>query len=406
MDNIQNLCTNPLIILIGTYMSIKYYLFQIDYFNIQFGLYVTFIISLLYGSVRFNSLQQKKLMDGLIFILHVLFVLICFSIKSEIISGTLNTIFYFGFVKTIIISVVIGSFILSELDNNNHNRIIPEKMCCFCKQNIKKIMVTFVKNIDIDPIIYWSKTFFVKLYTEFKNINSVLSKNTRSEIIIDRICLKISLIKMYLYSVIVPYAISSFFGMNNDYKNIINNIDKIDYPGNLDMSFLEQEVFDSEHLDDLDDLDTPDTLNVPISTNNTDNLNSVKTNQQFNTPVAKSNTKSNRRKKTGKKIRLANQTTSSNSSNNQSPESTGTNNNVVDNKTLLRNKLREKRLARTGSLPTVPQNVDMSMINSLMQNMINNGSLKKLATEFAKNPENVADINNPKLRKLAKSMTK
>ena len=124
MDNIQNLCTNPLIILIGTYMSIKYYLFQIDYFNIQFGLYVTFIISLLYGSVRFNSLQQKKLMDGLIFILHVLFVLICFSIKSEIISGTLNTIFYFGFVKTIIISVVIGSFILSELDNNNHLSLI------------------------------------------------------------------------------------------------------------------------------------------------------------------------------------------------------------------------------------------------------------------------------------------
>jgi len=223
-------------------------------------------------SVALIDFLKKETKDFTLFLCHTSFVSLCISIISEVFSTTYGTIFYLGFVNSIIMLYIFLVSLSGGLFNNIYNKIkifmckywLGEKIFglvdyiyarhitdIITQNNISSI----TKIICIDYI--WPVLKF--LFQMFKGINSLLGNNTKSKKFTKKVSKKYSGGKEYFANKYINYTFQNMMdSMPNTSIGYNKNTDL-----KQDMSFLSNTVLDEpDDLDDLDDNDE-DLLTVP-----------------------------------------------------------------------------------------------------------------------------------------------
>jgi hypothetical protein len=346
------------------------------------------------------------------FLGHAMFVSVCFSLVCGFISLIYGIIFYFGFVNTMITINIICMLSMSSLVNLFKQELVRY----FSKSNIgNKILelLNYYYNTYIiskkycDKIAIFSKYIFqnyVWMYTKiifnkFMKINNELCDNKQSIVVKNKLDVKYSNAKNYFVEQIVqPYFIKSFqdalendpFSLMNPLNPsgtdfLINSMDKNQYKNNvsnenmnMNTSFLtNNKLNEKDNLDDLDDNEI-DLKNVP--------------------EVSKKQIED--AEKLEKEITVHE---------NKKPIL-----NVEDKRAALRNKMAEKRTARTGGRnpKAMQQNManimNMPGMSQMMETMMKGDNLEKLMKQIPQDKlgKHSGAIDPEQMKQLIKSMNK
>lgn len=229
---------------------------------IDFQLILLNVLSLFILFVTINNSISKYVFNICKFIIHIIFIYICFTFIYDIMKLFYSFTFYFGFIKTII---VINIFIII---NGFVNLIINKIYINLSKTYLGNKILNMINdyyNVYIAPkkigyhlclifknILYYCKQYINRLW----KLNVELSNNEQSQNIINYLDNKYQNAKMNMIEMFIkPYFIKLMENMlNNDinyYKDILDN--------------------DDIYMDDISNID--DDLDMDINNISNDNKN-------------------------------------------------------------------------------------------------------------------------------------
>lgn len=372
------------------------YLFVSNEYDLSFYNIIISMFTLMIHRFMGNKFSEE-INDYINFLLHILFISICFSLLTDILSSIYQTIFYFGFTNTMVTVILLLMVAMSEMASNSvgniHNFLynfnIGKKIIGtynYLQKIFYEIYDRMVKWVHylIEYIWTYTKIIFVK----FMEINKKLSDNSRSKKIKINFANKYYNTRDYvLNNMIKSYLINSFQNsMKNQYKNTIS----------METINMNAEGNDYEQPEDLDD----DSENTNISSaDKIDFKNSVDDLVQREEPKPPQTLKV---EETENKI-----SETVNDKNQALPQVT-----KEDKKATFRKKLQEMKSIRTGmtarNQKMAKNNLSNAMNNpefkQMMDAMMKGNNLENLMKQIPKR-QNVS-INDEYLKKVLEDLGK
>lgn len=230
---------------------------------IDFQLILLNVLSLFILFITINNSISKYMFNICKFIIHIIFMYICFTFIYDIMKLFYSLIFYFGFIRTIIIInvfLIVSSFInviinkiysnlsKSNLGNKILNMVDDYYNVYIAPRKIEYCLYRIFKNI-----LYYCRLYINRLW----ELNIELSNNEQSQNIINYLNNKYQNAKNTIIEMVVkPYFIKLMENMlNNDinyYKDILDsdNIDMDDISNIDDDLDIDINNISNDHKDE------------------------------------------------------------------------------------------------------------------------------------------------------------